>query len=66
MNLPDEIQSQAVQREVVPRRENLVSAETLLKHSVFLDKGQVRLSARPDSLTPIALEAQHICRKLVN
>lgn len=42
MNLPDEIQSEAAQREVVPRRDNLVSGETLLKHSVFLDKRQVR------------------------
>lgn len=58
MNLPDEIQSQAAQREVAPRRENLVSGESLLKHSVFLDKGQVRLSARPDLLC--SREAQQI------
>lgn len=50
MNLPDEVQSEAAQREAVPRRENVVSGESLLKHSVFLDKRQVGLSARADSL----------------
>lgn len=29
----------------MPRRDNLVSPETLLKHSVFLDRGRVRRAA---------------------
>lgn len=30
----------------VPRRDNLVSRDTLLKHSVFPDQGQIRLGCR--------------------
>lgn len=46
----------------MPRRESFLFSrgEALLKHYVFLDKGQVGLSAR--LMVLILAQAQHVCR----
>lgn len=60
MNLPDEIQSQAAQREAVPRRENLVRT-VFIAALRLLGQGTGQMECQARLFGKIMLEAAHIC-----